>query len=170
MTEKLLLSQLKNYKDEILKMLVNDQFLCRAIANNEESCLLKPVESPGDLLYTKIFPYKYVIDETQEEANTYLSMDMAVFSNGSYFYDFSIAIYIITHKSLMRVKVGDDYQLRTDYLLSKVETTLQQTKKLGMGDLTLQGSGSTFYSAAFPCFYAHYLTTDISGKQSNLRP
>lgn len=167
--EKVSLKQLKLYKDEILRLIVNDEQLCRAIYNNSEECLLLPVESPGDLLYTKVFPYKHIVDDTQEEAGTFVTMDMAFSSVGSgYYYDFSIVLFVFTHKSLMRIKIGTEYQLRTDFILSRLETILSKTKNLGMGQLKLETSGSTYYGSNFPCFFVHYSAVDMSGKETNI--
>lgn len=167
--ENISLRQLKSYKDEILRLMINDEQLCRAVKNNFEDCLTVPVESPGDLLYTQIFPYKHVIDDAVEDAKTFITLDMAVSSPfASQYYDFSIVLFVFTHKSLMRIKVSSEYQLRTDFILSRLETILGQTNKLGMGRLKLETSGSTYYGANFPCFFVHYATTDVSGKQTNI--
>lgn len=173
--QELSLQQLKKYKNEILRHLVQDVPLSKAVKNNQEDFLLHDIvfeEGEDGLEYTHIFPYKFAGSQLTTEEKTYITMDMSINRQGDWdggheYYHYTIVFYIITHKDLMRVKVGNEYELRPDFIMSRIETILKN-KIFGMGRLKLSQSGTLFFTSNFPCYYVAYETTDFSGRRSDL--
>ena len=134
------LVELTTFKEKLLNLIVMNPRIMQAVVNSEANCFSKPVEQPGKYLYQNIFPYKYTLEETQEEKKTYITMDFANFSLvNSHFKDFTMGIYVFTHKDLMRITEEGMSKLRVDYICHELDKTLNNTRGFGIGKLQFGG-------------------------------
>ena len=55
------LAEVTTYKNKIMEALLSNDNIVKALGNDEPNFLDSPVISnPKDLLFTRIFPYKYI--------------------------------------------------------------------------------------------------------------
>ena len=138
------LSELTTFKEELLRRIVMNPRVMQAVVNKEEDCFSKPVQKPGLYLYKNIFPYKWTVDETLENKETFITMDFANFSLvNSHYKDFSMALYVFTHKELMLISDGGHRKLRVDFIIEELDTMLNNARGFGIGKLQFGGLSST---------------------------
>lgn len=94
--------------DKILNKLISSQEICKLLSYNtvSPSPLLQPnVNNPSKLIYDKIFPYRFNIDENTE-ASSFITV---VFSNykltNNCFKAGKVLFNIIVHKDLIKVEL-----------------------------------------------------------------
>lgn len=130
------LTELTEIREKVTSKIVFDEMLCRTIASTEENCLSIPVERPGLLLYKNIFPYKHELDYTLENKETFLTVDLTDFTQaGVHYKNYFLVFYIFTHQDLLRIKYGDKYVLRTDFMVQRLEEIFNGARDLGIGTL-----------------------------------
>lgn len=134
------LEELISFKEEALRLIVTNPRIMQAVVNNEEDCFSSTVPNPGSYLYENIFPYKYMLNETEEEKKTYITMDFANFGLVNvHFKDMTMAIYVITHKDLMRIRDDGHSKLRVDFILSELDKIFNRARGFGIGTLQFLG-------------------------------
>lgn len=163
-------------KKEIMRLLLSNDKICRAVYNNKEECLIDPVPNPGTTLpYNNIFPYRHSSSNLEEDKKTYITLDINITKRlsrdgkNSDFFDYDIVVYVFTHKDLMKIKIGNEYEIRTDFLLDQIDETLRKNKfSFGMDQLHLDQSGSMFLTVNYPCFFSHYSTYDYTAPSTDM--
>lgn len=160
------LESLEAMKDQLMYSFLEDDQLMKALIINDENCLSESLDSylaaqalrhkdlqRGSINYyihKNIFTYKWMVPETIDTKESYITMDFLVFgdnrtnTNRSHFKDFSFAIYVITHKDLMRIvkESKDGFINRTDYMIRRVDAILNGSRNFGIGKLKFGGSSN----------------------------
>jgi len=127
-------SELGQNKNLIMLKLIENQDILKCLVNNQPNFLDYPLPSnfdPYSLIYTQIFPYRYVPD-IQTEPKTFITMRFNYSPNGVTFKNGSIYFYIITHQSLIRTDYG---MLRYDFLINKIDEVFNLSRDIGIGKL-----------------------------------
>lgn len=152
------------YKNKILEALVSaDDDLVKAIANSTINFMDTPVEEPGELIYTQIFPFKWTGMDVIENKQVYITMTFGVDRiEGGYFNNIVFTIFVIVHKDLMRIFHNDTYKLRTDFICEKIEELFHRSSDFGLGKLELSGTGEIFVSKDLPGSFLTFKTVDLS--------
>lgn len=159
------LPRLKEYKKKILQAIISDDLLVRAIANSQENCLDIPFLEPATLLYAQIFPYKWTLSEIPTNKEVYITMSFAVDRlEGGYFNNIAFDIYILINKDLMRIKTDEGYELRSDYIMERLEKLFLGSREFGLGKLKLVDVGELFVTTQIPGFYLTFTTVDQAGR------
>lgn len=160
------LKRLRVYKNQILEAIVSDEELIKAIANNNIDFLNIEVPNPATLLYKQIFPYKWTAPEIPDNKEVYITMSFDVGRiNGGIFNEIVFTIYVFIHKDIMRVDVGETYQLRSDFILEKLEELFQDSSEFGVGRLELINTGEIFISSELPGFFLTFGTVDMAAQK-----
>lgn len=134
------LEELTSFKEEALRLIVTNPRIMQAVVNNEEECFLNLVENPGSYLYKNIFPYRHTIPEVEKEKKTYITMDFANFALiNNYYKDFTMGIYVFTHKDLMKIKEDGHNKLRVDFIISEIDKIFNRARGFGIGRLQFSG-------------------------------
>lgn len=156
------LEEITDFKEEAMRLIVTSPRIMKLVANNEVECFIPPVENPGSYLYENIFPYKHTLLETEDEKKTYITMDFADFGLvNSNFKDFVMAIYIFTHRDLMRIKEGNNNKLRIDTLASEIDKIFNRSRDFGIGRLVFNGMQSLTVNRMFQGVTLLYKTVDF---------
>ncbi|MBO5970236.1 MAG: hypothetical protein J6S14_17285 [Clostridia bacterium] len=107
-------------KEKFIMEMLQDSDLVKCLRYPSADFLDKATGNPTDLLYTNIYPTKYV-PEVHEDAKSYICMGFnytPTKTDGRY-YTFSYAsFYMFCHKSIVRTNYGIT---RPDYMLTRVD-------------------------------------------------
>lgn len=139
------LAKVSEYRSKIMKMILDDQEVAKALYYNVPNFLSQPdldEDIRYGMSYINIFPFIYVPD-TKDEAMTFISMSIQMNRQGDDFQAGSITLNAMTHQSLMRTVYG---QSRTDFISYKLEQILNGARDFGLGDLRYNSSGDTVVS------------------------
>ncbi len=137
------LKELTLFKEELMYRIVSNEQIMKTIAYPTEDCLDKTVDDPGFYLYKNIFPYRWTVDETQANQETYITMDFADFRLSEVHYkNLAMGIYVFCHKDIMLIRNGDRRMLRIDYILQELDTMLNRSRDFGIGRLQFAGLSS----------------------------
>jgi len=126
------------YKTNILLKLIEDQEIvkCLYFSNSEDTNFLDKTLpdnfNPTTLIYERIFPYQFVPD-IQDTTKTFITLSFNRFRlvNNSFKSGY-IHFYVFTHKSCMKT---DYATLRTDFLVNKIDSIMNQSVDFGIGKL-----------------------------------
>lgn len=130
------LAELGEYKNTILLKLINNDNLVRAVNNPESDFLTNPVADPSSIIYSNLFPYKFVPD-IQSGEKTFITMMFSDFQLVNTVYKSGcIWFYVFTHKNLMKTDYGI---LRSDYIINQIDEVMNQSRELGIGKLQFEG-------------------------------
>ena len=125
----MLLDELYDYKNLLMKELCSNADVVKLLTSNEEA----DVPNHG-LPYTQIFPYEYLPD-TVDEAKTFICFDVDIVSVESRTkYTPVIYIWIVTHKSEMRLKSGG---IVLDEIARAIDRQMNGSRYYGLGELEL---------------------------------
>lgn len=145
-------------KTSIMKKIVSDQDLSKAIYYNETSFKSKPNISPELLLYNNIFPY-FFIPDINEKQKTFVTLSFKNFSyRNNVFMGGNMQFNIFTHQSLYRTDYGE---LRTDYIVNKIHEMFNQTRGSWMGKLNLYSMDELIINPNFSGNYLVYKMIDF---------
>lgn len=106
------LEEFYDYKNRLMEdLLTNDTIVDLIKPTN------KTITDPTELVYTQVFPYEYLPD-TIDNGETFILCDVDI-NNGTKAMTLTAALYIwiITHKSNMRLPEGG---VRTDKICSEI--------------------------------------------------
>ena len=149
----MLLEELFDYKNELMKVLCSNKSVVRLITDDEAA------DIPNHhLAYKNIFPFEYVPD-TIGNGGTFICYDVDVLDvqNRTYLYPV-LYVWIFTHKSKLRLPEGG---IRLDSLAIEINKELNGSRHFGLGELQLgrvdrfvpiddfQGRCLTFYAKDF---------------------
>ncbi|QRV11476.1 hypothetical protein JR311_19935 (plasmid) [Bacillus velezensis] len=135
------MQKLPQYKMDVLNKVLESEKLTKLIGYDSPDALFKtPLESPQDLLYDRIFPFRFV-PETVERQATYLTLGVNGFrrlQEGYKIYDDyqtgEIYFYLFTHHDLMKTDSG----VRQDLILGELDNLFEGYRGMGMGELKLR--------------------------------
>ena len=127
-------SELKEYRSEITRILINDSEICSLLLGKT---IIEPDEQDqNDIRNKRIFSYAY-IPGVQEEAKRYVTFDIKCQKKAKQetSKDVSLYFYILAHNSLMR-DTRTNY-LATDLLDERVQQLFNDNKDndLGLGGM-----------------------------------
>lgn|GEM_PF-2083198 len=127
--------QLSEYRNKILTRLLASQEICKAIKYADPSFLEQPdLAEPDELIDKNILPYLFAPD-TSESGETYVSICFKKFQPiNAALRSGLIYIGIFTHHALFPTDYGTT---RIDYLLDKIDETLDKQHGFGLGKLEL---------------------------------
>lgn len=155
------LKRLRTYKNQIMEAIVFDEELVKAIANNQIDFLNHSVTDPAELIYKQIFPYKWTAPEIPDNKEVYITMTFDVSGmDGGVFNNIVFSIYVLVHKDIMRVDIGEEFMLRSDFIMEKLEELFHNSSEFGVGRLKLIDTGEIFISTQLPGFYVTFATVD----------
>jgi hypothetical protein len=125
--------ELGQYKQSIVLKLIQSQEICKAIHYQQENFLdLDDIDDPTALIYKNIFPHSFVPTVT-DQAKTYLAVHFSRFRNinGS-FKSGIIYVSVFSHRTLFKTDYGTT---RIDFLLNKIDESLNEYRGIGIGKL-----------------------------------
>lgn len=156
------LKELTLFKEELLRLIITNPRIMQAVVNNDETCFAEEVNNPKEYLYKNIFPYKHTLNATEEKKQTYITMDFANFTPVSNYYkEFTMGIYVFTHKDLMRITEEGQTKLRVDYILQELDKSLNNARGFGIGKLQFSGLRSVSINDEFLGAVILYETIDF---------
>lgn len=151
------MDEISKHKTTIIKKLLADDELVKAVFHNTSDFLEKQTPDVGQLIYRNIFPYRYVPTIT-EEARTYVTMSITYRKSGSYFKVGNITLFVFTDQNLMQTDYG---VLRVDYIISRIDTIMNKSNSFGIGKLELDMVDELLVEGKMPGMIIRYKTVDI---------
>jgi len=152
--------KLTEYKNNIIFKLIINENLIKALINHDSDFinqLLPDNFQPISLIYSQIFPYRFV-PSIETEPKCFITMS---FSNYKYinniFKSGICSFYIICHKSLICTDIG----LRYDYILDQIDTMFNNKKDVGSFNLILDNGGDLFINDNYFGSMISYKFTDF---------
>lgn len=124
----MLLSELYDYKTQLMKDLLTDEQIVYLLDPNVS------MEDAKRLAYTQVFPYEYV-PETAQHGTTYICFDVDILESfNKTFLLPTLNIWVFTHRSLLRLPEGG---VRPDQICSLIDERINGSRFYGMGELNL---------------------------------
>ena len=135
------MEKLGEYKMDVLNRCLESEKLTKLIAYDTRDALFQPkLEDPYSLLYSRVFPYRFVPNPVEEQA-TFLTLGVNGFRKHQEGYkifdDFQageIYFYFFTHIDCMRT----DHGVRQDLMIAEISKLFDNERGLGMGELKLR--------------------------------
>lgn len=124
------------FKNKLIEMIQDDEQIIHALNLSEG-------EDPEDLVYTRLFPYYFVIP-TQEDAKTYILVEVGLealqdrynaYKNDIMFDKCFIYIYVVSHQNCMRMDEAGISAVRTDYISQLINKKFNGAYITGYGTL-----------------------------------
>lgn len=117
-----------DYKNQLMEDLLTNETIVHLINENVD------VGDAAQLAYEQVFPCEYV-PNTVERGKTIVCFDVDVTQSlGKLFIKPVLYIWVMTHKSLLRLPEGG---VRTDKLCSEICKVINGSRKYGLGELEL---------------------------------
>jgi hypothetical protein len=154
--------ELPMYKNTIMMKLLSNENLVKALANNQSNFLdYNMPEDVTTLIYSQIYPYKKATT-TITDTKSYITMAFDNFrpiGGSNSVKSGRIVFFIICHNELIRT----DYGLRTDYVLSEIDSIFNGLHGMGIGGLELIDAGdfSLGESSNYMAICVMYKITDF---------
>jgi hypothetical protein len=124
------LEELYDYKNRFAEDVLTSPELVHLITDDENYDMSRV----GELMYTHVFPYEYM-PETCERAGTYLFIEVeAQRITEETFLNPVIYVWVISHKSKLRLPEGG---VRTDKIVTELTKLLNGSRMYGIGGLDL---------------------------------
>lgn len=122
--------ELSSYRDIILNQLISNPNIIQAVGNNRKDFLSNPDNSiiPSSLLYTKIYPYRFICKPADEQATFitfYLYGNGKISADNDAFKYTYIGFDIYSHYELLRT---DENCLRFDFIVSEIYEMIHNQK------------------------------------------
>ena len=125
----MLLRELFDYKNLIMKSLCSNADIVKLLTGKND--IVVPAH---DLPYTQLYPFEFIPD-TADDSRTYICFDVDIAKVPSKtFYDPVLYIWIVVHKSQMRLPEGG---VRMDELASAIDEEFNRSRYFGLGELQL---------------------------------
>ncbi len=117
-----------DYKNQLMEDILTNREIVNPINENVD------VEDAAQLAYEQVFPCEYV-PNTVEHGKTIVCFDVDVTQSlGKPFIKPVLYVWVMTHKSLLRLPEGG---VRTDKLCSEICKVINGSRKYGLGELEL---------------------------------
>lgn len=157
----MLLEELFDYKNELMKTLCSNTEIVRLVTDSEQA------PCPNyDLAYTQLFPYEYV-PETVDHGQTFICFDVDIVEiPNKTVYNPVIYIWVFTHKSKLRLSQGG---VRIDQLAIEINKELSGSRMFGLGELELSLTERFVPISDYLGRCLVYTTTDFN-RPSSKRP
>lgn len=145
-----------DYKNQLMGDLLTNETIVSLVGEDVD------FEDATELAYTRIFPYEYV-PQTTENGWTYICFDVDIMqSPDKTFYLPTLYIWVFSHRSRLRLKEGG---ARPDKICSEISKAINGSRYYGLGELNLysvkrfapmtdyQGKCMTFHAKDFKRVY-----------------
>lgn len=126
------LGDLSKDKVTVMERIVSNQNLCKAIYYSNSGFLDQPdIHDTSILVYENVYPFSK-IPEISNDTKTYITMSFGRYRqiDGGYFKSGIIYINVLVHKNNMQTDYG---YLRTDYIVSAIDSLVQGDRGIGIG-------------------------------------
>ena len=124
------LEELYDYKNQFAEDLLTSETIVKLLTDDPDYDMSKA----GELMFTQVYPYEY-IPEVIEHGRTYVFCEVeARRISSETFYEPTIYVWILTHRSKLRLQQGG---IRTDKLASEIAKLMNGSRKYGLGELDL---------------------------------
>ena len=148
------------YKEKVLKKLVDSDNLTKLVNYTDTNCLdLPSLENPQDLLYNKIFPYRF-IPTTEDTVGSYIMMGFGNIepTQGLAFKDVVLTLYIMCHKNNIRT----DYGGRDDLILNEIDYLFNNERGLGIGKAEYLKANDELWNTNYSGYWISYKLTNFN--------
>ncbi|QWU14436.1 hypothetical protein SAMN04487895_101748 [Paenibacillus sophorae] len=154
------LKEITEYKKTVIKRLINDNGLCKAIFYNDEDFLdREDVIHTDDLIYNNVYPHRF-IPEVTSTAKTYITVSCTDYRpSGNSFKNGMLNIYMFTHRDLFKTDYG---YTRMDYVMTKVEELINGERGIGVGELGFGGLNEYIVNEKFQGYVLTYRLVDFN--------
>lgn len=157
----MLLDELFDYKNELMKIFCNNDRIVHLVTDSEDA------QCPNyDLPYSQIYPYEF-IPETVDHGTTFICVDVdiqQVYSKTTY--NPVIYIWVFTHKSKLKLPEGG---VRIDQIAVEINKELSGSRYFGLGELELAMTERFVPIADYLGRCLVYTATDFN-RPSHIRP
>lgn len=124
------LEELYDYKNRFAEDVLTSETMVRLITDDDNYDMSRA----GELMYTHVFPFEYMPD-TVERAGTYIFIEVeAQRVTDDTFLNPVIYVWVISHKSKLRMPEGC---VRTDKIVIELTKLLNGSRMYGLGGLDL---------------------------------
>lgn len=127
----MLLEEFYDYKNQLIGELIQNEKIIEMLRDTSEGA---PYLQPEEFIYKHIFPFEFVPD-TLDHGISFICCDVDIQKGTKTFYKPIIYVWVITHKSLLRLPEGG---VRIDELSSEVAKIMCGSRMYTMGELELQ--------------------------------
>lgn len=129
----MLLDECFDYKNKLMETLCCNEKIVQLITDSDSA----PVPN-YNLAYNQIYPFEFIPD-TADKGKTYVCFDVDIVRvMDKIYYKPALYVWIISHKSKMRLDKGG---VRTDQLAVEINKELNGSRYFGLGELDLYSVG-----------------------------
>lgn len=154
------LEELYDYKNLLMADLCKNEKIVKLVTENEGASVPN-----HQLPYTQFFPYEF-IPETVSEAKTFICLDVDIASVSKTFYVPVIYVWVMTHKSKMRIPTGG---VLLDKLVMEIDKMLSGNRFYGLGQLMLNSVGRFVPTTDYLGRVMTFTTTDFNSLPAGKR-
>lgn len=139
-----LASKIPKIKDQAMNRLIENPTIQRLVRYDTANALREKVldsdVARSELLYSRIFPYRFVPQAIEEQGTfitigSYFTPMASGFGYAQNFNNLTLYFYVFTHVDLMRTKSG----VRQDLLMTEIDKIFDKTNLEGMGLIRMRG-------------------------------
>ena len=118
------LRMLNNISSEVINMILEDEEVCKLIANNDKDYKNTPINDTSKLLYTNLFPCDFSFEKISE-VKTYVVVDWLKGRFNGNKGESDLTIKVMCHKDLWNVDGG----LRPFLILERIDNLFREQNK-----------------------------------------
>lgn len=156
------------WKQEVMRLLINDNELSKLLTYRTEDCLSKPNltdDEKEDLINSSVYGYRYIPD-VAEDQKAYVSLSLSNFVPQEGFRQFSddyvhgyLFFYILVDTAIINTDEG----YRNDLILARIYDIFQGRKNvIGMGELRMEACNELWqHSNKFGGYTLGFRLTDM---------
>lgn len=156
------LKEIVSYKNTVIQQLVGNQDVIKAVYYRDQNFLDKPDVSPESVIYSNIYPYNFIPDESENisEAKTYITVYTTGFrkAGGVHFNASKLVIDVFCNRDLFRTDYGF---LRTDYIASEIHELLEGKRGIGIGQLEFMSMDHLFVNTMYTGYQMIYRPVEL---------
>jgi len=132
-------SEISSHKSTIMETLATDDYIAKSLYFDRKDFLSQDLPDgfnrKSGLIYSKIFPYKFIPDINDTELrSTFITMEFATKKDKdkNIFKIGSIYFYVFTHRDLVRTSYA---VLRYDYIIDRIDYLFHNMESITVGKL-----------------------------------
>jgi hypothetical protein len=154
------LEEITEYKKTVIKRLLSDQNLCKAVFYGHKDFLAQDdINNTDELVYKNIYPHRFIPD-TSDTAKTYITISCTDYRpSGTSFKNGILGIYMFTDKNNFKTDYG---YTRMDYILSRVEELMNSQRGIGIGELNFNSLNEYVVNEKFQGYALTYRPVDFN--------